>query len=606
MKIINHLIKSMLKKLKNIPQIILNSLKTLTSRFPFVVLYILIQYFLISSIVWRDLFKYTPKTEYFIILGVISTYSLIMQSITIQFITEKNKWSIKKNIFINILLIIGNLFVTAFFLYSDFKSYDILKGEFTAGTYKLLVYLVLSGISLLITPFLKQKDDELWWDFTTTSAGKIVVSGLYSVVLFIGIAIALGALDQFWNIKFNQWQYELLAVFTFVLFLPLHFLSDVYDFKNKVEQQLPKFLEVFGKFILVPLIVVYMGILYPYMFSFPFKSEWPNNQATFIILAMLSMIYSVMYIFWRTKVGDRNYRFITIFIKLTNLISIPTILFWMYSLWLRVQAYGWTINRLMLMTLIFWFLFTSFYLTLAKYRDIRIILLSLIFFISLPFYTPFLVFNISQQSQINRLISIAKENDIYQNNRIFIGEKEKIAHSDEEMINTLVYLNNFHTLNKVKNIFSADLVDYMKINEYGYSSYFVNRYNVQTPLFFKETIKEDPFYTNKIFRNVQLVSDYYSLPSNSTYFNFMNGPDVNINAEKRTINYDGVEFKIDIDLNKSGFEKSISSYTIITKELSLMSFYSGDYVFIANEIGGEFTDSTLTNLQFVSGIILKK
>ncbi len=595
------------------------SVVSLFNRFPVATVLILIQAVALSLVVELDYFDIHPKQEYFLVIGIVTTYAVIFHSILIQFLTERFNWKLNQNLLANLGSMLLTAGLGALFLYNDFVAYDTLAGVFTSGIYRLLVYIALSGVILLIVPFIKDKDNKTWWNFTLYSANKFAVSLLYSIVLYAGIAIALGALEQFWSITLFQHQYELLPIFTFILFAPLNFLSDVYDFNFKGEIVLPKFLSIFGKYILTPLIVIYTAILYPYMFSFPFKQEWPSNQATFIIVAMLAMIYAVMYIFWQTKDGDKDFKFINIFVKIANAISIPTVAFWAYSLWLRIDEYKLTVNRFMLMAIILWFMFNSVYFVVSKVRDIRVVLSAFVLIIVLAFYMPFTSFYFGQKAQIARLSEIATKQNIVVDGKIVKGTKEKDPDSETQMKDILVYLNQFHGLKEVSPMLSDEIIKQVNVDSYGFSPLFLNRYSQTDNVFFSELLPASGNLEEMRFKTVSLDSDIYSsIPEGVTQFMLIEGyPSENVKVEGTKFTYNGIKFDIDINLQDSrlytnlnyNVDKSTTPYgpdTLLTKDANLLTFKSGEYVLIVRNVNVSLKDSKVQEIQYLNGILFKR
>lgn len=599
------------------------SITTLFNRFPFATIYIIFQFVLFSLLIEWDYFDIHPKQEYFLSIGIAATYSLIFLSILIQILSERFKWDVTKKYLLNFLALFVTSILYVVFLRNDFLAFDSISGSFTAGTYRLVVYILLTGLSLLVIPFVKDKDNETWWNFTIFSINKFAVSLLYAIVIYAGVAIALGALQQFWEIELFTHQYELLPVFSFILFAPLYFLSEVYDFSSKAKYELPKFLNIFGKFILTPLIVIYSAILYPYMISFPFKQEWPSNQATFIILAMLTMIYAVMYIFWQSKEGTPERKFLNVFTKIANGIALPTILFWGYSLWLRIDAYNLTVNRFMLMVIIFWFLFNSAYLLFSKVKDVRVIIGTFIGLVAFFFYFPFTSFYFGQRAQISRLIEIAKSQETYVNNLVVVGQKEKTSGKEVEMIDTLSYLNQFHSLNQASKYLSSDVKTKLNIDKYGYAKTYLYRFGTEEPIFFKERLPLSGNGLEEIkYRTLVLSNSNIPVPQGySTFETVEMYTSDEIKLGKNFAEYKGIRFDIVLDITNPLFEVGSYQYSVFSKPMpsesfgpdtlkttdaSLLSFKSGDYVLIAKTMGVDVKNNEITNIQYINGILFKK
>jgi hypothetical protein len=606
-------------RLKAILGSIKRSIVSLFSRFPIASIYIILQFITATFLIQAEYYETHPRQTFALILIIGSTYALIAHSIIIQFLSERFNWNEIKKYLFNLGSVI---FTSAFYiliLRNDILDFDTLNGAFTGSIYRLLIFIGVSVLCVFLVPFLKKYENETWWNFTLYSINKAAISVLYSVVLYSGLAIALGALQEFWDITLFKHQFELLPLFVFVLFAPLNFLSDVYNFNSKIKFELPKFLAIFGKFILTPLVIIYTAILYPYMYSFPFKSEWPSNQSTFIILAMISMIYAVMFIFWNTKEKDEHFKFIKIFTKVANLISIPTVIFWAYSMWLRIDAYKLSVNRFVVMAIILWFLFNSFYFVFSKTKDIRIVLGSLLSILILSFYFPFSAYYFSQRAQESRLISIANEQKIFVDGKIVVGEKELVVGTDDAMKNIVVYLNQFHNLKGIQLKLSTDILEKIKIDSYGFSTVIKNNYNYYNSLFFKELL---PAYLGQPDRAIQYLTitldvDSVEIPQGYTKIktlDYMNMSDYTIN--KTQLTFDGHTYDLYVNAEDERFKSEPSqsfgnsskfdSNVLYAPNAGLITFEAQDTLFLVTTMSGSFKNGLMTELQSVTGIVFIK
>lgn len=594
------------------------SISNLFNRFPIATIYIILQYIILTLITESNYFDIHPKQMFFLVLVSLTTYALIFHSIIIQLLTERYKWELKKNILFNLLSVFITSLVFVIFTYKDFIAFDTLDGTFTGNLYRLGVFVALSGLLTILIPFWKDKENKTWWKFTMYSINKIAISLVYSIVIYIGISIALSALSEFWSITLFDNQFELLAIFSFILFAPLNFLSDVYDFKFKGELLLPKFMTIFGKFILTPLVVIYTAILYPYMFSFPFKQTWPSNQSTFIILAMLAMIYAVMYIFWNTDEDETNYTFFKRFTILANSLLIPTIIFWAYSLWLRIDAYKLTVNRFALMVIIVWFLLNSLYLLIAKKKDIKVILTSFIILISITFFLPFSSFYFSNKAQLTRFNEIAVDQNVLVDGKYAQVAKETKANSDQDMKDILRYLNQFHDLNTIKPLLSDNISKKLEIDQSGYSKYLVTRYGYGENLFFKELLPiSDYANMGNTYISIFLDNSSLDIPKEYKTFDVLdNYAYSQIKYTKDSIEVNGNIYKIDIDLKSEKLltftenmihkNQYFGPNAYFVKDQTFLTFESNDTKLMITELNGSTNDGKFTEINSIVGIIFKK
>jgi len=444
------------------------AVRNVFNRFPYTFFLVVCEFVGLSLIIELDYFQNHEREAYILGMVLLSLLTVLMMSIAIQLFCEKkdlNRGSKLSLYFFSTLVLLG---LSYLFIYKDIQSFDVLDGTFTSGIYRLLILNLVSFLSIFVLPFWDDEDNKDWWNFFISSISRAAISILYAAVVFFGLTIALFALERFWDIKIFDNQYDLVGVFSYILVAPIHFLRDVWRFENKEFLGLPKFLLTLVKFVLTPLISIYIVILYPYIFSFPFKDEWPANEATFIILVLFSMIGAGLVLFYGLEKKARDFKFAYFFTKIFSAIAIPTILFWIYSLYLRIDAYGVSVNRFILMSIIVWFLAIAIYYLLSKETKARIVVFSFILLLSIVVYFPYSSFYWGEKIQADRLVETFKDNGLFVNNKFVKGETGSSS-LDQSIYDSFVYLNRYHTLDSVKSYLSEDLAKELKLDSNGYS-----------------------------------------------------------------------------------------------------------------------------------------
>ncbi|HRI05579.1 MAG TPA: DUF4153 domain-containing protein [Candidatus Dojkabacteria bacterium] len=609
----------------------ISGVRALFSRFPVTTVLIIIEFIGLCILIEHPHFKsYTnEKDTYLLGLILMGNVSLIFSSITVQLTSEKLNLDLVKKVlfYAGVLALVGS--IAASLITINIQSYEYISTSFTGNVYRLLILVLVSFLSVFSVPFIKDGGSRDWWNFYITTVFRASVSILYSIAIYIGLSLALLALDTFWSITFFDNQYFIIMVFSYVLVAPLHFLHDVYDFRKVTELiDLPKYLSILVKYILTPLIAIYVVILYPYIFSFPFREEWPANEATFIIIALHGMIYAGVITFYGVKDDSGDAKFKRLFTRITSALSVPTLLFWVYSLYLRIDAYGITVNRFVLMAIILWFIGTSVYLLLSKSSKPQYIVFALLSVIFASFYLPFTSFYWAEKSQIARIIEIAKEEGIYVDGKIGRAERNKVEGNGMLMGDATNLVNGYSGVGELKEYWSEEVLDKVTINSFGYAkvlsldSTYLSHYN------FSELYFNDTDYSNPIIqqRYVSVNLDSTSVPFPDGYKSVLYIDNIPYDS------YDGNEFelfrntytvtKIDVDsdsfsttpfYNNPKFEgvyleKEAGGNTYYTVNPELMTLRSSDSVFVISSIGysldpkGEKVES----INYVSGYLFVK
>ena len=106
------------------------------------------------------------------------------------------------------------------------------------------------------------------------------------MVLYIGLSLALLAVDKLFNAHINGKVYLRLLIIIAGLFNTWFFLSGVPKNVSDISEKIiyPKGLKVFTQFVLIPLISIYLVILYAYMFKIIFTWNIPKGWVSYLVL----------------------------------------------------------------------------------------------------------------------------------------------------------------------------------------------------------------------------------------------------------------------------------------------------------------------------------
>jgi hypothetical protein len=297
------------------------------------------------------------------------------------------------------------------------------------------------------------------------------------------------------------------------------------------------------------------------------------------------------------------------FTKIFSIISIPAILFWVYSLYLRIDAYGFSVNRIVLLVIILWFLFNALYYVLSKQKSIRFMFEIFLGLMIVSFYFPFTAFYWGERAQISALLELASSSNYLEDGKInnfYLSSKQSSGLDSNEyrMSETINYIGNMYTLKRTEQYLSTDLAEYLEVNSYGY---FKHRYYYSVHDFRDDdgsqfiTIALLPEYYPQIiipagFKTIQQVS--YSNYGNS-------GKSLHLSEKNESIN-------IDIDLSRFVFtdkfnEGSYKYYDYSTIDQSLLSFELKDgSIFVATHLSGDSKDGVVIKVYSVEGFLFEK
>jgi len=317
---------------------------------------------------------------------------------------------------------------------------------------------------------------------------SLLFSLILALLLIAGTFIALGAFNELLGVYINDRVFGYFAVLILGIFGANYYMNLLqnidlkYSF-NRVE-------ELFAKYILPIFTIGYFIILYAYSAKIIINTSWPKGYLAWFILFFTLVAY-LSYLFL-TPYKSRYKKFILIAI-------IPQAIMLLVAVYKRVDQYGFTESRYMLVVYGLFLIFASLYL-LIKNRY-KYILIAATITLTLCQVGPISAWSISKNNQYKRFLSALKE---YKDGNRSLETKYKLS-------SAIDYLSNRYSIEPFRKILPKiaakyDIkkseyrrynVKYFICNELGFS--FINRYDfnrAKEPV--KKSIKSLQQYINAI------------------------------------------------------------------------------------------------------------
>ena len=320
--------------------------------------------------------------------------------------------------------------------FAGLVSYSIVAGSAAeqnlAEVYRFGLFVLVAHLLVAISPFIRQGSLDAFWEFNKTLFLRFLLSLLFSAVLFGGIAIAMLAIDQLLldgNVIEPE-AYMKLFVLVGTVFNTVFFLTGVPRDLERLEEPrpYPKGLQVFSQNLLLPLVVLYLGILYVYALSVLVKWEWPKGWIGWLVLSFSVLgILALLLLYPVQKSGRKPW--IERFSRWFYLALLPLVAFLFAAIFRRIGEYGFTENRYFVVLLACWLTGIALYFLLRKEKNIKTVPGSLCLVLLFASVGPWGAFSVSAASQASRFIELADEYDVVEKGAI---NPEAIAKLDEE------------------------------------------------------------------------------------------------------------------------------------------------------------------------------
>ena len=214
-----------------------------------------------------------------------------MIALTISLVQEsRKKFSIIPHVVAEAVWLAVSIALTFYYVSTDNNTehtYVLVTGLFIYTT----VFL-----SIFIAPFFKQKDENGFWVFLMRNAKAAVVATAISVVLLIAIDGLLFGFFNLFDIKVSARPFVYSAIISSCTIFPILFFSGIPSIDDCLQETpaLNKFQTSTNKFIFLPVVSLYILLLYAYIAKIIIQWEMPKGMVSYLVSAsMLLMLLRV-------------------------------------------------------------------------------------------------------------------------------------------------------------------------------------------------------------------------------------------------------------------------------------------------------------------------
>jgi len=493
----------------------------------------------------------------------------------------------------------AGIILLAVFYFSMSREEDFYDGS------RYMMYFTAAHLLVSFSVFKKDEGKYIFsnfWDFNLKLFLRILISAFYSLVLYAGLAIALVSFDKLFNMDIKEERYLQLFFIIAGIFNTWFFLSGVPKKEDEITTY-PNALKIFTQYVAIPIIVVYLIILYLYTGKIIIAWQLPVGWVSNLIIGFsIAGIFALLLVH-PLKNSEGN-KWINEFSKVFYFILIPLIIMLFVAIFRRISEYGITENRYYIFVAALWLTGIAIYFIFSKEKNIKIIPVSLFIIILLTSFGPWGAFSISLNNQLGRLKHLLIKNNILAEGKI-IKTGSAVSSEDSDNIfsilsflefrkqyseiqpwfdvsldslvkedNNVRFVNNSETKimkymglkynpNKIKvfdNYYEYRSKDLSRINVSGYNYiYYYRNYE------FSDTVKTVSYFNNDVFKVLKdtaskKIDISFSNDSGKTYIDTIKIDLLEI-FEKLKINTNTEYFYLDREGKFFRFRMYITQYT---------------------------------------------
>lgn len=332
-------------------------------------------------------------------------------------------------------------------------------------------YLLLSHLFVAFATIDYKQGENAFWQYNRVLFVRFIITGLYVLVLSLGLMLALVSLDNLFDIELNRNMYGHVNFTVYGFVSVVLFLGGIpLDFSQfKENHEFPTGLKVFGQFILLPLLGIYALILYAYIAKILISQTWPNGYVSYMVLGYSIagiLAFLLIYPFHALPKQAWIKRARTIF----YILQIPLIVLLFVAIGMRVQEYGFTVLRCSLLGLGIFIAAVTFIQLFKKNSSMRIIPIALFSVTILVWFVPYLnAWDVSKSSQKKELIMLLEKNRMVQGGKI-VQPSKRLRNADRfRMYNIVQYLVRNHGITGMEP--AINIPQNQKISEYRITNF---------------------------------------------------------------------------------------------------------------------------------------
>ncbi|MGC5746536.1 DUF4153 domain-containing protein [Chryseobacterium sp. NFX27] len=328
-----------------------------------------------------------------------------------------------------LLEILGTVFLIGFFFILPAKEKDFTE----VHGFIIAITFLLSHLLVSFCAFLEKNKELNFWQYNKNLFVNIFLTAVFTGVLTGGVELAILAVDKLFDFNFSDNLYAdtfyVLAIlgscFIFLLF------NDTGLSYLEKDSAYPVILKFFTQFVLIPLLFIYLVILYVYSFKIVINWELPRGWVSYLVLAYSIIGILALLLVYPLK-EEKAKSWVKVFSKLFYYTIIPLLVLLFTAIFTRILEYGYTEPRYFVLLLALWLLTVVSYFVLNKKASIKFIPVSLFIFGAFSLIFPYLnAFSIAKRSQKNQLMALLDKNKLLVNNKIDFQKKVSDTLVDE-------------------------------------------------------------------------------------------------------------------------------------------------------------------------------
>lgn len=196
-------------------------------------------------------------------------------------------------------------------------------------------------LSLFVAPFFKQKDENGFWVFLMKNAKAAVVTIAISLVLLAAIDGLLFGFFNLFDIKISGRPFAYSAIISLCTILPILFFSGIPSIDESLQETpaLNKFQTSANKFLFLPVLSLYIILLYAYIAKIIIQWEMPKGMVSYLVSASMLLMLLRVTLMLPERINPKP-SFEKKLLKILPAACIPLVILMSVGIMRRISDYG--------------------------------------------------------------------------------------------------------------------------------------------------------------------------------------------------------------------------------------------------------------------------
>lgn len=330
--------------------------------------------------------------------------------------------------------------------------------ESEAHAMRFLLFAIALHSFAAFAPYFTKGELNGFWQYNKNLLLRLVTSALYSATLFIGLAIALVAVDQLFELHIRGVRYPQLFLFIVGMFNTWFFLAGApRDFAAlERDDDYPTGLKVFTQHVLLPLVVIYLAILYAYEAKIIVEWSWPKGWvANLVLFFSVVGILSLLLLYPIQRQSENKW--VSRFAQWYYVALIPLVIMLLLAIQVRINEYGVTESRYFVLAMGLTLAGLVLYFIFSREKNIKLIPMLLCGLALFSSCGPWGAFTVSRKSQSQRFEQLLVKNNLLQNGVIVKAAQGASKEDVDQIFSIMRYLQQRHGIAALQPWFKEDL-----------------------------------------------------------------------------------------------------------------------------------------------------